>query len=54
VSMLRLVVAALLVLPVGAVTIGAGAVATAFAWLRNTGALLLGALLRELFDESGS
>ena len=58
-SGLRLIAAALLILPVGAVMLAAGAVAFAltlamwpFACLRNTGAACLEALLRELYRPS--
>lgn len=55
-SGLRLIAAALLILPVGAVMLAAGMVAFAltlamypFALMRNTGSRLLGALLTELY-----
>jgi hypothetical protein len=51
----RLIIAALLVLPVGAVMLAAGTVCIAlsiaiwpFAYFRNRGSALLGALLREI------
>jgi hypothetical protein len=53
---LRLIAVVLLILPVGAITLvaGAGAIAVTvaiwpFAFVRNTGNLLLEALLRELW-----
>jgi hypothetical protein len=55
-SALRLIAATLLVLPVAAVMLTAGMIAYAltvviwpFYWLRNTGSLLVEALIREMY-----